>query len=590
MSNQPLGITATELFACNPYRILGVPVDSTADEIAAVYKKLLAMSETKEIESYKTVFDFPSLPPFKRDEQTIRTAYVKLASNGYRCFAYSDGVFSTALNVDDVALNLKDITCYDCFLRCYMWLVTNDRKFEEPELWVPLCKYIDKMISSSPEEWNKYFDHRFPAEMNDANLSSLRSFYNTFCDIILLPIKEMVRGSMKCKTAIDILKVANVDVTENFPEIDIPQANKSQNGQPAPKLKIAVKDGEEYYDVKAGKMVNFEAENDAAIENNSFNVASTSISAESIIENESPDTATPTNNPAPPTSAAFVKPKDVPKEEKAVEDSGIDGDDIFMPKRRNKVIIPGRNGVPTEPAAPKITPTYFDTDSSEDNDEQTISNESIVAPAESVIKFSTKSSSASSGNGSGRKKGRSGLSSILESVDKADELSSSAEAVDMAEESEAEGDNIYADALIKMLRSNRSGAIMKSVDTKRIYDNGDRKKENEEKKEEEKVGMDPINMKRYDKSLLNSNFEAMQDEDPKKAREAKYRDISVTEMLNPTLGKGTKVGGEIQLDPIEEFKIGKKKQKQFRIKMWKALGFVTLVALILLFLFFLDII
>ena len=103
MSTQSLGITAKELFACNPYRILGVPVDATAETINEVYKKLLSMADTDALENYKTKFDFPSLPPFKRDEQTVRTAYVKLASMGYKCFAYSDGVFSTALNVDDVA-------------------------------------------------------------------------------------------------------------------------------------------------------------------------------------------------------------------------------------------------------------------------------------------------------------------------------------------------------------------------------------------------------------------------------------------------------------------------------------------------------
>ena len=56
-------------------------------------------------------------------------------------------------------------------------------------------------------------------------MSALRSFYATFCDIILLPIKEMVRGSMKCRSAMEILKIAKVDVDEVFPDIDIPQAN-----------------------------------------------------------------------------------------------------------------------------------------------------------------------------------------------------------------------------------------------------------------------------------------------------------------------------------------------------------------------------
>lgn len=51
----------------------------------------------------------------------------------------------------------------------------------------------------------------------------------------------------------EILKIAKVDVDEVFPDIDIPQANLPKRGEPAPKLKIAVKDGEEYYDVTTGK-------------------------------------------------------------------------------------------------------------------------------------------------------------------------------------------------------------------------------------------------------------------------------------------------------------------------------------------------
>ena len=258
MTRPSLGITAMELFACNPFRVLGIAVDTPTADVTLTYKKLLDMAAKGDTADYETPYDFDFLPPFSRSEKDLKTAYAKIASNGYRCFAFSDPIFSASLNIDDVMLNLRDISCYDCFLRCYMWLITNDRDFEEPELWIPLCQYIDKMIMSSPEQWDKYFDHRFPQDMLDGSMSALRSFYATFCDIILLPIKEMVRGSMKCRSAMEILKIAKVDVDEVFPDIDIPQANLPKRGEPAPKLKIAVKDGEEYYDVTTGKMVSFE--------------------------------------------------------------------------------------------------------------------------------------------------------------------------------------------------------------------------------------------------------------------------------------------------------------------------------------------
>ena len=238
MPNLKLGVTATELFTYNPYRILGTAVDTPAEKITELYNKLLEMAESGTISQYTTKYDFPvSLPPFQRDSSALKTAYAKVASNGYRCFAYSSDQFATPLNIDDIMLNLRDITCYDCFLRCYMWLITNDRDFEEKELWVLLCKYIDSMIMSTPDQWTKFFDHRFPENMMGDRVSTFRTLYATFCDIILLPIKEMVRGSMKCSTATEILEVAGIDVNEKFEYVDIPQANVPKPGQPAPLLK-----------------------------------------------------------------------------------------------------------------------------------------------------------------------------------------------------------------------------------------------------------------------------------------------------------------------------------------------------------------
>ena len=280
MPNQKLGVTANELFACNPFRILGVPVTAEDSYISSVYKDLLAMAGTAQAETYKTPFDFDSLPPFKRDELTLRTAYAKLASNGYRCFAYSDGEFTQALNIDDVMLNLSDINSYDVFLRCYMWLIVNDRSFEEPELWVPLAKYIDMMISSGPDQWARLFDNRFPQSlMARGGQQLLAEFHSTFKDIILLPIKEMVRGSMRCTSAIQILKTAKVDVDEQFPVINIPQANRPAPGQSAPKLKLASKGEDEYFDVNQGRMV----------ESNTFAAAASAISAAAIVGEAEPE-------------------------------------------------------------------------------------------------------------------------------------------------------------------------------------------------------------------------------------------------------------------------------------------------------------
>ena len=125
MTRPSLGITAMELFACNPFRVLGIAVDTPTADVTLTYKKLLDMAAKGDTADYETPYDFDFLPPFSRSEKDLKTAYAKIASNGYRCFAFSDPIFSASLNIDDVMLNLRDISCYDCFLRCYMWLITK---------------------------------------------------------------------------------------------------------------------------------------------------------------------------------------------------------------------------------------------------------------------------------------------------------------------------------------------------------------------------------------------------------------------------------------------------------------------------------
>ena len=78
MARSSLGVTATELFACNPYRVLGVAVDTPAKQIHEVYLKLTAMAAVGETDNYKTNFDFDFLPPFTRTEKDLKTAYGKL--------------------------------------------------------------------------------------------------------------------------------------------------------------------------------------------------------------------------------------------------------------------------------------------------------------------------------------------------------------------------------------------------------------------------------------------------------------------------------------------------------------------------------
>lgn len=570
MTRPSLGITAMELFACNPFRVLGIAVDTPTADVTLTYKKLLDMAAKGDTADYETPYDFDFLPPFSRSEKDLKTAYAKIASNGYRCFAFSDPIFSASLNIDDVMLNLRDISCYDCFLRCYMWLITNDRDFEEPELWIPLCQYIDKMIMSSPEQWDRYFDHRFPQDMLDGSMSALRSFYATFCDIILLPIKEMVRGSMKCRSAMEILKIAKVDVDEVFPDIDIPQANLPKRGEPAPKLKIAVKDGEEYYDVTTGKMVNFEGDEDSAIESNDFSAAASSISADAIVGEDGPDSEPIPDEPEENPELKVVPPPAPVQPEPAAVQPAPEPEPIPEPQPA-PAPTPAED-VQSAPVPPVSQPAPAQTPVQ--TAQQTVSAPVYSQPAPQPAAEAPKPAAKKP-----YKKANKGLTSLIDTVDEAINDTSDIILTDEAEEEE----NLYTDTLIKMLRANRSNnQLMKSVDTRHIYDNGD----SLGRPEEAELSMDAINMKKMDKSLLNSSYDNIntKETDPKKLREEKYRNININDMLNPTVG--SQMHKEYTPDAIEEFVKAKKQEKSAIKGIWKLLGVLSLLLIIYLILLY----
>ena len=538
MLTHKIGITATELFACNPFRVLGLAVNSTKAEIDNRYNEFVAAANAGHPESLRTPFDFDSLPPFSRDAAALKTAYAKLASNGYRCFAYSDSAFTVALNIDDVALNLRDIESYDCFLRCYMWLVINDPDMEEHELWIQLAKYIDKLITSSPDKFERLFDNRFPQEMVDPQKSIYRAFYVTFCEIILLPLKEMVRGSMKCDNATDILKLKGIDVTEVFQPIDIPQANKPAPGQPAPKLKLAVKDGEEYFDINSGKMVSFEAMNEAKVEANEFDQAASSISADTIFEEPDESHAIPDEPTIVPRSeegenemtgrkpmhfqpTASSADTAAPKILKRPVSSGVM--QIERPEQPEQpapqqTAAPSPSAAPYNPApAPKEDPNK------------------VVAPA--IKKKKT-------------------TSLVDEAGSQVDKDTVNINLTEMTEEEEEE-QNIYTQALVQMLRANRSrNQFMKDVDTKHAFNNGDSMAQ----PQTADLKMDNINMKVYDKTRLDSPYD-IADRGNATSLADKYRNVKIDDMLNPMLGNKTQ---RVQYEPdaIDQFKKHKAEQKK----------------------------
>lgn len=202
-----LGVTATELFSNNPYRVLGIPVNATIEEIEERYELLCEMCEDGTIDEFSSEYDATYLPPIRRDIENITASRDKVLSNGYRAFAYADSVYAYDPSQTDVNIHVDNIDCYDCFLNCYIWLVLHDQNIMYKSMWFKLAKYIDDLICSDPTDWGKLFDNRYPTDVYQNDFDTIYAFHSTFCEIILLPLKELVKGSMECQSAVEVLSV-----------------------------------------------------------------------------------------------------------------------------------------------------------------------------------------------------------------------------------------------------------------------------------------------------------------------------------------------------------------------------------------------
>lgn len=636
MSNISIGVTAMELFAYNPFRILGIAVNTPNAQIDKTYSELMRLADSGEIGAYKTPFDFDSLPPFSRSAQTLKTAYAKLSSNGYRCFAYSDSEFSVSLNIDDIALNLRDITCYDCFLRCYMWLIINDRDMQERDLWIQLAKYIDKLILSSPEEWTKYFDNRFPDEMVDRNMTVYKSFYSTFCQIILLPLKEMVRGSMKCSTAEEILRCAKIDLDEQFEFIEIPQANVPKPGEPEPKLKIALKDGEEYFDIKTGTMKSYSTDAEAAESNSFAEAANAPLEAEVLAaeepeelpeepeeyapdEEEVSEEAITREEPSVPEPQAESAPEPEIREEAAVEEpepqtepENISRPAPRRPERRAPEHRVGERKTPvsenaakhkappkpTEPVAPKPEPLKLDKEQSAETArparQAPSPARSEAAPKRSMRTMRTRTAEESapkqSAGGSADFNSSNPFFNPSKQTEETPKQTSKRvvngytklvkEAEKKEEERAAASLNELEEEEDENLYTNALIEMLRSNqsrgETMRSVDTRHVKNGDMDLNAPAPTAasMDSINMSKYDDKLLASPYEMTT---RKLTREERYRNVKIDDMLNPG-----GVGKNFAVSAIDEYKKKKEKEKQNRRTILTLTGIFALCLIVFL--------
>ena len=97
--------------------------------------------------------------------------------------------------------------------------------------------------------------------------------------------------------------------------------------------------------------------------------------------------------------------------------------------------------------------------------------------------------------------------------------------------------------------------------------------------------MEDIDLRKADSSNLDSAYGGKRYDDAHAAEaiKDKYKNINISDMINPTMGKNLKK--EYHADPFKEYVKNKEAQKNLSVSMFKIFGFVILVAALLVFLF-----
>lgn len=205
-------------FKLNPYIVLGLSCCATKQDISDKYEKLLKLAKLDSLSTYEFEYKLPQIKAIDYDEAIINTAHSELSKISHKVFAFDDKEFLNTITIDECTERLDNINCYDCFLSCYLWLLTNDTDFTYKDLWSRVCNYIDDVIDSTRLQWSNYFDNRFSIDEINDNFNCYEDFYNAFKENILLPIKNIERNSSDCNSAREILFNA-ISQTKSSPNV-----------------------------------------------------------------------------------------------------------------------------------------------------------------------------------------------------------------------------------------------------------------------------------------------------------------------------------------------------------------------------------
>lgn len=196
--NQNLGIKSLSIFANNPYRILGIPANTSCLNANKHYDKLLKKAKL----NIKTTtdFDLNILGNINRNLEDLYLSYNELQNELYSLIWFNDSFYTK--NISDESTQEKVFLArynmnafkYDDFLSTFINIILNDPLCYNIYHWLYLLRLVGIMSSLDSKYLNKILE--------DRNILILRNFTDEeiiqqFLAFYLDPITKLIKTSIQ---------------------------------------------------------------------------------------------------------------------------------------------------------------------------------------------------------------------------------------------------------------------------------------------------------------------------------------------------------------------------------------------------------